>query len=367
MTDFSKLLLPSHRQTIRSWLSSAPDLLVRLEFPHSGGAGVWYLVRSFEALLECLSSRIELWIEVIVFKNGLPVRGIMNEDLVRRARVTVPYERSSWLIVDSSVSFPSSADVLELGDGRAELGRTARALYGQEAAFGLDTLANESVCPEWAIERRDLLYLGALRYRSFSCEPVECLVKTIESEGTSAQAWKFENFRKKLGSSTWLELVDFEDWELLSLWLGERGELTLGLGPGHGRLRQEKLFFVSSVLQVAQILSEVEASFTATIFRETPFDRVMRADGMVSNFSRLSEFEGKSNLVVVKRDEEASRWRVIGSCRHEGELGALHELGAVSDLYLGQDTAGIFRTDLVASRVGQPELVIWRFFANDRP
>ena len=85
------LFAAHHVALVYDWLTELGELFVRLEYPHSGGSGSDFLVRSFEDLRDLLSRQTVREIEINVFRAVVfPIRGNDYSALLQRALREIP-------------------------------------------------------------------------------------------------------------------------------------------------------------------------------------------------------------------------------------------------------------------------------------
>lgn len=360
MPDFSRLLLSRHRTTLRSWLAEDQHILLRLEFPRSGGSGLWFLVTTIDGLVECLANRPEREIEAILLKNGLPLRGIASEQLLRKAEKAVEKEDCSWQFLDPLTIAPSEAEFLALGEGSLEIKETVPMLRGKAVAFGLDVMSDDAVYPEWAVGRDDVLYLGA--YSFYSHSYIEAAQEASSRCDTSGRR-DVPQYSIKT-DHPWLKLIPSNDVALVYDWISQNGSVFVGIGPGFGCLQQEEFYGVTSVHRLAELLGNCKSSFTATILPENPF---LKLDA--ENVEIVRQAEAATDLisryVVASRDTGSGLWRVVRYFPLESMLDSAWQEECDKELFVCRDDIGFVRRDLIPSRISEPVLLAWRFFASD--
>ena len=115
---------PTFRQTMEKWLQESSDLFVEVYYPHSGGNGRLFLVRTIQDF-EKLVSEARSNAVILVLRNlQFPIRGVVDDSLIARAIDTVaptePYD------IVSPVFFPQELEYLE------ESGSSNRTQYLQD-------------------------------------------------------------------------------------------------------------------------------------------------------------------------------------------------------------------------------------------
>jgi hypothetical protein len=66
---YTDLFTPHHLATLVDWLAEKGQLLVQIELPHSGGAGLSYTVRSMAELKAAIQQVSHPEIEIMIWKN----------------------------------------------------------------------------------------------------------------------------------------------------------------------------------------------------------------------------------------------------------------------------------------------------------
>jgi hypothetical protein len=67
--DYSELFSESHIATLHDWLVETGELYVHLEFPHSGGSGTSYFVRSEREVKELTVRQSHPEIEIFIYRH----------------------------------------------------------------------------------------------------------------------------------------------------------------------------------------------------------------------------------------------------------------------------------------------------------
>ena len=115
---------PAFRQTIENWLQESSDLFVEVYYPHSGGNGRLFLVRTIQDF-EKLVSEARSNAVIFVLRNlQFPIRGMVDDSLIAQAIDTVGLTEAYDIV--SPVFFPVELQYLE------ESGSATRAQYLQD-------------------------------------------------------------------------------------------------------------------------------------------------------------------------------------------------------------------------------------------
>ncbi len=361
MPDFTNLLLPHQRRLLRLWFSEDDHVLLRLEFPRSGGSGLWFFATDFTQLEQCLAARPEKRVEAVFLKNGMPLRGNASGQFLKEAEKLVSNETDCWQIISPLTTAPSETEFLALGDGRDELREAIGALRGQPVAFGLDVMSNEAVYPEWALGREEVLYLGAFSHYSYShlevLQTKEGRLKGPRNDSSVLQALAETDH-------PWLKLLPAKHIDLVGEWIAETSEIFVGLGPSAGCLKQVVSFTVSSIEELLRALKKCRRSFTATILPKNPLIR-LDSEGIEQLKHTDSKAQPESLYVAALLHKEPKTWKVIDTFSLESDPSALLQQAFDGELFVCRDEIGFMRRDLIPVRISEPELIVWRYFASD--
>ena len=135
--NYADLLRPSDVEGLQGWLVEADgELLVQVDFPHSGGSGDCYLIRSVADLVALLRS-IE-WPELslsVLAGKPFPHRGVVDDAFIERILGLFP-EKQWWHIVEPAHYYPLQYGHLASGDTKAELTAELTSLRGRSVWIG---------------------------------------------------------------------------------------------------------------------------------------------------------------------------------------------------------------------------------------
>lgn len=79
--NYCNLFSRYHIAVLYDWLETLGNLFVRLEFPHSGGAGLSYQVGSLEELKLLISKQTHPEIEILIFNSQMLTDDELDECL----------------------------------------------------------------------------------------------------------------------------------------------------------------------------------------------------------------------------------------------------------------------------------------------
>jgi hypothetical protein len=135
--DYSNLVTPPYVALFYDWLTELRELFVDLEYPHSGGSGKNYFVRSLSDIRNLLSQQAHPEIVITIF--GIRIFSLRSRDhalLLALALEQLP-EDEYFQIVETK-PFPHEIVALADGKGHAELRQYFAALDAQqEVAVGV--------------------------------------------------------------------------------------------------------------------------------------------------------------------------------------------------------------------------------------
>jgi hypothetical protein len=124
------------------WLNDTGELYIDVYWPHSGGSGVEYVVRSLPDLKRVVSNHAgQELILTILREKCYPLRGLVNDDLIAQAMQLIQdgsyYEILDWgKLLDVDKPFPGVGTTLEDGNTHDELQEHLAGLIGREVAVG---------------------------------------------------------------------------------------------------------------------------------------------------------------------------------------------------------------------------------------
>lgn len=135
--DYTGLITDHHVALLHDWLTELGELHIRCEYPHSGGSGNGYFVRSLEDIYNVLKKQWHSEIEIFIHKVILfPIRGNNYSELLSRALIEIP-DNFYYQIVLLSLC-PTEYIILADGKGHDELSNDILKLEaGLDIAIGV--------------------------------------------------------------------------------------------------------------------------------------------------------------------------------------------------------------------------------------
>ncbi len=135
---YLELFSPHHLALLHDWLSESGELYVDLYYPHSGGSGPKYFVRSLHDLKELISQQTHPEIEISIFRRlQYPLRGLADDSLLERALRMIP-ENHWYQIVSLDDYYPLPRNFLGCGDSHSELRQEFDKVRGRNVGIGTD-------------------------------------------------------------------------------------------------------------------------------------------------------------------------------------------------------------------------------------
>lgn len=141
--NYIELFTEHHVAMLHDWLEELGELFVRMEYPHSGGAGNDYLVRSLEELRDLISRQPYGEIEINIFQAIIfPIRGNDYSALLQRALQEIPEGHYYQIVAlpphTRDCKNPYECETLAAGQGHDELRKDIANLeLGREIAIGV--------------------------------------------------------------------------------------------------------------------------------------------------------------------------------------------------------------------------------------
>ncbi len=77
-------------QRVKAWMANAGELLVELNYPHSGGSGTYYFVASFTDLTDMIEQARSGAIFYIYRRQQFPIRGNVDDPFIQRVMNEIP-------------------------------------------------------------------------------------------------------------------------------------------------------------------------------------------------------------------------------------------------------------------------------------
>jgi hypothetical protein len=135
--NYVGLFTEYHVAVLHDWLSDLGELFIHFEYPHSGGSGNAYFVRSLEDIKNLIAQQTHPEIEITIFRAIVfPIRGKDYSDLLQQALERIPKDQYYQIVVP--LSYPSEYERLADGKGHDELRHDIASLEpGREIAIGV--------------------------------------------------------------------------------------------------------------------------------------------------------------------------------------------------------------------------------------
>jgi len=135
--NYVGLFTEHHVAVLHDWLSELGELFVHLEYPHSGGSGKAYFVRSLEDIKNLIAQQTHTEIEITIFRAIVfPIRGKDYSGLLQQALQRIPIDQYYQIVVP--LSYPHEYERLADGKGHDELRQDIALLEpSQEIAIGV--------------------------------------------------------------------------------------------------------------------------------------------------------------------------------------------------------------------------------------
>jgi hypothetical protein len=169
--DYSELFSESHIATLHDWLVETGELYAHLEFPHSGGSGTPYFVRTERKVKELTARQSHPEIEIFIYRHlQYPIRGIADDTLLNAALEAVS-DGVWYSIVSLDDYYPKPCNFLGSGDCHAELVAEFDQVRGKAVGIGVNPMDVEKGDLEWVYTHADqVMYLAVTKNRNFSFE-----------------------------------------------------------------------------------------------------------------------------------------------------------------------------------------------------
>lgn len=135
--NYLGLFTPYHLAVLQDWITESGELFVDLNYPHSGGSGRDYFVRSLEDLHRLISQQTNPEIEISIFRRIIfPIRGSDHQAILQQALQDIPVDQY-YQIVTPEV-YPLEYEQLADGKGHADLMHDISGLEpGRSVAVGV--------------------------------------------------------------------------------------------------------------------------------------------------------------------------------------------------------------------------------------
>lgn len=169
--DYSELFSENHIATLHDWLVETGELYAHLEFPHSGGAGTSYFIRSVQEIKELTARQRHPEIEIFIYRNlQYPIRGIADDALLNVALETIS-DGAWYSIVSLDDYYPKPCNFLGRGDGHAEFVTEFNQVRGKDVGIGVDPMDVEKGDLKWVYTHTDqVMYLAVTKNLNYSLE-----------------------------------------------------------------------------------------------------------------------------------------------------------------------------------------------------
>jgi hypothetical protein len=135
--NYRTLFTPQNLAMLSDWLSETGELYVNIEYPHSGGSGSSYFIRSMTDLKTLIVGQTHGEIDITIFhEKQFPLRGIADEQLLEQALRMIPDgELYQYVSLEDSV-FPKSIAVWGSGVSHEEFRQEFAEDVGKHIAVG---------------------------------------------------------------------------------------------------------------------------------------------------------------------------------------------------------------------------------------
>jgi hypothetical protein len=125
----------SNLALLSDWLKENGELYVDMYWPHSGGGGTGYFIKSLDDLKSLVSQQTWQEIVITIFRNlQFPLRGIADDQLLKAALRQIP-DNTPYEIVNLRY-YPEYCNYCGSGKGHTELTRELREVFGELVGIG---------------------------------------------------------------------------------------------------------------------------------------------------------------------------------------------------------------------------------------
>lgn len=135
--NYVGLFTPHHVAVLHDWLTELGELYVYINYPHRGGSGSAYFVRSLEDVRRLITQQTHAEIEIHIFHAIVfPIRGNDYPALLKRALQQIPDGQYYQIVAPDP--YPQECVALADGKGHDELRRDIASLEaGRDIAIGV--------------------------------------------------------------------------------------------------------------------------------------------------------------------------------------------------------------------------------------
>lgn len=165
--NYTSLFSPHNIAALHDWLSERGELYIRLEYPHSGGSGTSYLIRTLQDLKQVMAQQTHPEIEIFIFRQLIfPIRGIADESLLERALKEIPDQQ--YYTIALLDYYPSDCKFLADGKGHLELRKDFIEVWGKSVAVGTNPLDLDYIDNKWIYTSADeIMYFTVRKNRNY--------------------------------------------------------------------------------------------------------------------------------------------------------------------------------------------------------
>jgi hypothetical protein len=135
--DYTTLFSDHNLALLSDWLAATGELYLDVDYPHSGGSGLNYRVRSMADLKALVvEQQNQPEISFTVFQRlQYPLRGVADDDLLAQALERIP-DGQWYRIISLDDYYPSRCDSYGSGNTHLELRQDLTELAGMEVGIG---------------------------------------------------------------------------------------------------------------------------------------------------------------------------------------------------------------------------------------
>jgi hypothetical protein len=137
--SYQSLLSMHNLALLSDWLAENGELLVDINWPHRGGSGQIYIIKSLLELRNLLTEQTWPEIHMLVFRaKQYPLRGTVNESFI--AQVVESIIDGHQYVIVKFAEYPATCEWLDDGNSRAQLKEQLENLKGEIVGIGPDPL-----------------------------------------------------------------------------------------------------------------------------------------------------------------------------------------------------------------------------------
>ena len=170
--DYLGLFSPYHLAALHDWISQTGELYIHLEYPHSGGSGTSYLIRTLDDLKQLILAQAHPEIEIFIFRSmPFPVRGLADDSLLERAIQTIP--DGQWYTIASLDYYPLPCDFLGGGKSHEELRKEFSEVGDKLVGVGANPFDVDYIDDKWLSTNTDEIMYFIVRKNLNFYEPYD--------------------------------------------------------------------------------------------------------------------------------------------------------------------------------------------------